>query len=208
MLHRETIDDSTFALLKTLQSLPILQDFYLVGGTALALQLGHRKSIDLDLFTTTEFDAAAVLLELEKIFGAGFTYEGGVQKFGIFCFINNIKVDIVHYPHSIVFAPAKDDTIKMYAAKEIAAMKVQAIYGRGTKKDFWDMAALLNHFSLKEIISFFEKKYPSNQILLSVPQALVYFVDAEASPEPVSLNNESWESIKSHIRESVRNYLS
>ena len=86
-------------------------------------------------------------------------------------------------------------------------MKIQAILGRGRKKDFWDLAELLVHFSLEEIISFHSQKYPSQQLLISIPQAVTYFNDAEESDEPVSLKGQTWESVKKIIQQQVNEYL-
>lgn len=95
----------------------------------------------------------------------------------------------------------------MYNSEDIAAMKIQAILGRGRKKDFWDLAELLNHFSLEQIIGFYSKKFPSQQLLISIPQAVTYFDDAEESEDPISLKGQTWESVKKIIQQKVSEYL-
>ena len=100
------------------------------------------------------------------------------------------------------------DGIRMYGSADIAAMKIQAILGRGKKKDFWDLAELFNYFSLDDIIQFHTNKYPSQQLLISIPYALTYFTDAEESDEPVSLKGQTWEKVKSIIQKKVSEYLS
>ena len=195
MLHTKTVDPGTLSLLKKLMSIPELADFSLVGGTALSLQYGHRISIDLDLFSTEPFDYFSITTGLQNAFGDNFEYENKESKFGIFCFINAIKVDIT------------EDSIRMYSSSEIAAMKIQAILGRGKKKDFWDMATLLQHYSLEEIIGFHTKKYPSQQLLISIPQAIIYFDEVEESEDPVSLKGQTWESVKKIIQQKVNDYL-
>jgi hypothetical protein len=86
-------------------------------------------------------------------------------------------------------------------------MKINAILGRGKKKDFWDLYEILHHFSVAEIISFHRKKFPSQMLLISIPQALTYFADAEESEDPVSLNGRTWENIKIYIQNKVKEYL-
>ena len=78
---------------------------------------------------------------------------------------------------------------------------------RGAKKDFWDIAELLQHYSIENCISFYEKKYPSQQLLISIPQAITYFEDAEASEDPISLKGQTWESVKKFIQQQVSNFL-
>jgi hypothetical protein len=87
------------------------------------------------------------------------------------------------------------------------AMKVNAILGRGKKKDFWDMAELLNHYTVAECIDAHSRKYPSQQILISIPNALTYFADADESEEPVSLKGQTWPSVKKSIQKKVKEYL-
>jgi hypothetical protein len=96
----------------------------------------------------------------------------------------------------------------MYSLADIGAMKLSAILRRGVKKDFWDMAELLQHYNLAELISFYNQKYPSQQLLISVPQALIYFNDAEENEDPISLKGQTWENIKTIISEKVDEYLS
>jgi predicted nucleotidyltransferase component of viral defense system len=183
-------------------------NFCLVGGTALALKYGHRISIDLDFFSNEVFNNTFLADILKKEFADNLELESKNPKWGIFCFIDNIKVDIVHYPHPLIQPPEIVDDIRLYSSEDIAAMKINAILGRGKKKDFWDLSELLRHYTLEELISFQREKYPSQQLLISIPQALTYFDDAEESEAPVSLNNQTWNSVKKVIQKSVREYLS
>ena len=116
--------------------LPSLQPFSLVRGTALALRYGHRNSVDLDLFYHEKFDHTVIENELLHQFGNDFDYESGHKKFGIFCNIQNIKVDIVYFPHLPIEPIEKEDSIRMYSSADISAMKIQAILGRAQKKRF------------------------------------------------------------------------
>ena len=208
MLHTSSVEPNTLSLLKELLAIPVLESYALVGGTALSLQYGHRISVDLDLFTTEKLAYNEVLKVLEEYFGNRLSYEGNFSNFGIFCFIDNVKVDIVHYPHQRIAPLIIDDDIRMYDSKDISVMKIQAILGRGKKKDFFDMAELLQHYTLAEIIDNHSKKYPNQMLLISIPQELIYFTDAEESEDPVSLKNQTWESVRQNLQRYVREFLS
>ena len=208
MLHLETVEPGTFSVLKKLMSLPALQNFALVGGTALSLKYGHRTSIDLDLFWNGNFTNDSIVNALEKYFGSDFNYKKSNDAFGIFCFIKNVKVDIVNFPHPLLQAVENIDGIRMYSNADIAAMKIQAFLGRGKKKDFWDLHTLLKHYTLQEIMSWHKEKYPSQMLAIGIPHAITYFVDADESEEPLSLQGQTWENIKKDISKTVRDFLS
>jgi len=187
--------------------IPSLQSFSLVGGTALALRYGHRSSIDLDLFFHEKFDQPQIVSLLESVFRDQFVYKQQHTQFGIFCFIENIKVDFVYFPHLPIKKIETIDDIRFYSDADIAAMKIQAILGRAKKKDFWDLFEMLKHYSLDQIIDWHKQKYPSQMLAISIPHAITYFVDADETEEPVSLKNQTWSSVKKGIQQAVRDYL-
>jgi len=207
MLHIETVEPGTFSLLKKLMELPSLHSFSLVGGTALALKYGHRSSVDLDLFFHEKFDNTSIEKELINEFRDGFNYESGHKKFGIFCYINKIKVDIVYFPHLPIAAFEKEDKIRMYSSADIGAMKIQAILGRAQKKDFWDLYELLQHYTLQQLMDYHKQKYPSQMLAISIPNAITYFVEADDSETPESFNGQTWEKVKNGIKKVVSDYL-
>ncbi|MGL4629890.1 MAG: nucleotidyl transferase AbiEii/AbiGii toxin family protein, partial [Leadbetterella sp.] len=186
---------------------PELQDFSLVGGTALSLLYGHRKSVDLDLFTNKNFENSDIINILSQVFGNSFDSRTTNPRFGIFCFINDVKIDIVRHPHTMIRPERSLNGIRMFSTEDIIAMKVQAILGRGKKKDFWDVAELLKHYPVGDFIAFHKEKYATQNLLISVPQALTYFADADESEDPISLKNQTWESVQSFINKEVRRYL-
>jgi len=188
-------------------TLSSLQPFSLVGGTALSLRYGHRSSIDLDLFFHEKFTHSKIIDELELVFGNKFVYKQQNTLFGIFCFIDNVKVDFVHFPHLPIKAIEKIDEIRFYSDADIAAMKIQAILGRAKKKDFWDLYELFSHYSLQEIMDWHQQKYPSQMLAISIPHALTYFVEAEETEEPRSFKRQTWEGVKKGIMKVVRDYL-
>jgi predicted nucleotidyltransferase component of viral defense system len=207
MLQTKTVEPSTFALLERLMKLDFLNNFSLVGGTALSLMYGHRISIDLDLFSEKSFNNNHIIEGLENEFGVDFFLQLSKENFGIFCFIDSVKIDIIKHPHILVEKPVTIEKIRMYDVKDICAMKISAILGRGKKKDFFDVAELLKHFSLQEIIGWYFKKFPRQQLAISIPYAITYFNDADESEDPVSLNNQSWNDVKKIIRKHVNDYL-
>ncbi len=207
MLQTQTVETGTLALLRQLMELPELKGFSLVGGTALSLQFGHRQSIDLDLFCEEAFEQESILKILEKTFGKDFVYDGKLISWAIFGFIRDIKVDFVHYRHALIGNKQNIDGIRMYHIEDIMAMKVNAILGRGKKKDFWDIFELLHHFTIDQLIDCHSRKFPSQQLMISIPQALVYFEDAEESEDPVSLKGQTWKEIKKFIQQKVNDFL-
>jgi predicted nucleotidyltransferase component of viral defense system len=207
MLHLETVEPSTFSLLEDLLRIPEFKDYALVGGTALSLLYGHRISIDLDLFSNNPLPNEQIVDALKNKFNEKFEIRTSNPRFGVFCFINDVKVDIVNNPHVYLKPFSSIQNIRMYSIEDIIAMKVQAVLGRGKKKDFWDIAELLNHYSLENFIEFHTQKYKSQNLLISIPHALTYFSDADESEDPVSLKGQTWESVKSEIQKKVREYL-
>jgi hypothetical protein len=184
-----------------------LQPFSLVGGTTMALRYGHRSSVDLDLFYHEKFDHSLIENELIEEFGSDFDYESGHKLFGIFCYIQKVKVDIVYFPHLPIAPIETVDHLRMYSSADIGAMKIQAMLGRGKKKDFWDLYELLQHYSLQQLIDWHKQKYPSQMLAISIPNAITYFIDAEESETPVSYKNQTWEGVKKGISKIVSDYL-
>lgn len=208
MLQTQTVEPGTLSLLERLMRIPELKDFGLVGGTALSLKFGHRISVDLDLFSHKPFENPLITEVLKDHFGDRFITEQKPPQFGIFCYLEDVKVDIVHHPHPLIRPIDLLDEIRMYSNEDIIAMKVQAILGRAKKKDFWDVAELLNHYTVAEFIRFHQEKFSTQNLLISVPQAITYFSDAEESVNPISLKGQTWPKIQNTIQKKVANYLS
>ncbi len=207
MLYIKTVEPRTFSVLKQLMETPELKDFSLVGGTALSLYYGHRKSVDLDLFSNKPFENLVIINTLKKKFQDKLVIEEKQPRFGIFCYINEVKIDMIRHPHPLIRPELNFDNIRMFSTEDIIAMKVQAILGRGKKKDFWDVAELLNHYSVSDFINLHKEKYVSQNLLITVPQAITYFADAEESEDPISLKKQTWDSVKEFISLKVSEYL-
>jgi len=206
MLHTETVEPHTLSVLKDLLKLPVLKDFSLVGGTALSLLFGHRKSVDLDLFSNKKFENDTVINGMKKNFGKQLNIRTSTS-FGIFGFVDNVKVDWVRHPHPLIRPTQEHDGIRMFSTEDIMAMKVQAVLQRGRKKDFWDIAELLNHFTMEDFIDFHKEKYNTQNLAITVPQAISYFADAEEDEDPVSLKKQTWKTVQQSINRRVRDYL-
>ena len=199
MLHYETIAPATLELLKRLMAEPQLADTRLVGGTALALQLGHRSSIDLDLFGHFSCDD----IQLRKVLSSLGELQVINTSENVKLFtIDTVKVDVVNYDSPWIDEMIYEDGLRLASVPEIAAMKVRAIVGRGTRKDFVDMYYLLQQFSMNEIMDLFCKKYPDMNEFIAI-RSLTYFEDAEMAPMPVMHTSTPWETMKSFITKSV-----
>ncbi len=203
MLSFQTILPDTLELLKTLMRLPELKDMRLVGGTSLALQYGHRRSVDLDFFGNATEDVdeltAAMKEKVEQV------VLGGHSKRIKAYFLNGVKVDIVNYDYDWIDDPVLEEGLRLASPKDIAAMKVNAVIGRGTKKDFIDIYFLLQHFSFDDLMRLYLLKYPDGseyRALLS----MAYFGDADSLPMPYMFENVDWEIVKQHIRNEVDAY--
>ena len=205
MLSIQTIEPDTLELLKRLSSQPELQETRLVGGTALALQYGHRQSVDLDFFGHLPEDKD-VLLELIRSIGKVTVLNR--SKAILQTVINNVKVDFVDYSrYSWIDEPVISESFILASDKDIAAMKVNAIIGRGTRKDFIDLYVLLQHYTLAEILDFYRQKYPEfseYRALLS----MTYFEDAEMQDMPRIFIDTSWAEMKFAIIKAVKAYQS
>lgn len=201
MLHYETIIPETHSLLEKLSTLPVLEDARLVGGTALALQLGHRTSVDLDFFGRINADSEDLRDILREV---GRVEVASVSKNINIFWINDVKVDMVNYPYPWLDLPIVEDGVRLASLNDIAAMKISAIVNRGTKKDFIDLYTLLQHFALDEILDMYSRKYSDGSLFI-VMKSLTYFDDAETDPMPNVLNDTTWETVKDFLRKVVRN---
>ena len=203
MLHYNTIDSATLELLKQLQAIPAFTHLRLVGGTSLALQIGHRTSIDLDLFGCVGGDEFAITNALNKL--GNVTVLKKSENINVYV-INGIKVDIVNYPYSWLLDTLDEDDLKLARIEDIAAMKLAAITNRGTKKDFIDLFFLLKQYSLEDLLEFYNKKYADGTIFLVI-RSLSYFDDADAEALPNMCASVDWQEVKSHISYLLNNYL-
>ncbi len=182
--------------------------FYLAGGTALALQVGHRSSVDFDFYNPQKFDIKELYDEIEKVFGKK-TQKTLQEKDTLFCTINDkVGVSFFYYDYSLIKKPRVVKGILLASIEDIAAMKLIAISQRPLKRDYIDIFFILKIFSLKKIFSFAKKKYPRfNEYY--VLRALTYFEDIKDEGEraiKILAKNFSWEKAKKKIFEEVKDY--
>lgn len=183
MLQTQTVTDSTLAIIKRLMADSQLQEFLLVGGTALALTIGHRHSVDIDLFTQNSFDSKALGQQLSTRYNAT---RMKTIKNGIFCSIGGIKVDLISHSYPEIEPHQVTEGIRMASLTDIAAMKLHAIIRSGERlKDFVDIYFLLERMSLSAMYTAYEQKY---------------FPDANAGIARMALTDTSLVNLKDRIR--------
>jgi len=203
MLQLQTVAPDTLELLKTIASKSEMNGFRLVGGTALALQYGHRQSVDLDFFgspTVSQEDTIDVLSSLGNI-----TIHNRTDKI-LQVVLRGIKVDVIDYSrYGWIDPPVVDDGIFLASPRDIAAMKINAVEGRGSRKDFVDIYMLLQHYTLGELLDFYSMKYPNYSIFRAL-LSLTYFDDAETQAMPKMFIPQTWEEIKAYISDKVKEY--
>ena len=186
MLHKDSfiIEPETFELIKQLQVLPDLKEFYLVGGTALALQLGHRNSIDIDLFTINNFSDADILDLLNKHYIVKEIFR---RPGTIISLVNNIKTDFIRHNYPLLKPPVTEEGITFLSKEDITAMKFHAIIQSGKRlKDFIDVYFLLEHFSMKQMVGFFSEKYTYSNPMIAM-KAVNYFEGIDENIDPPKL---------------------
>jgi hypothetical protein len=206
MLHKEAVPASTLALIKTLQTKDYLKGFYLAGGTALALILGHRKSLDIDLFSDFEFDAEQMLERIHQEFDFRL-YQTAVNT--LKGTIDGVNVDIIAHRYPRINDPVMKDDIQMLSVEDIIAMKLNAISVSGERsKDFIDIYFLLKDFSISSMLSFYRQKYnqPGDTHIL---KSLLYFDDVDASDWPMIISSPQlkWIEVRKRIEKEVIKYL-
>lgn len=182
MLQTQTIAPATLQLLKRFMQDPELRSFRLVGGTALALQLGHRISVDLDLFTDSAFDEQQLREYLEKNYGLQTDYMSRSTVKGE---IDGVQIDCIAHEYPWLQEPTEEDGIRLASLPDICAMKLNAIAGNGTRiKDFIDVAWLSAHYTLNQMLDFYERRYNANVLM---PLKAIIFFDEINFDEPVHL---------------------
>lgn len=205
-MHEETLTQNTKSVLDALGDSGVSRDFYLAGGTALALYFGHRFSVDLDWFAEKFEYTLSFRRRLEKLGRLGIDNESENTFNGT---LNGVKVSFFEYPYPLI-APKESYQENVYLAglPDIAAMKLEAIGTRGSYKDFIDVYFLLRQYSVEELLSFVRKKFARldyNETHLL--KALTYFEDASGTEMPELVSQVSWQEITNTIRRKVGDYV-
>lgn len=200
--HLNILPYEQLELFNTLSTQSFIKDFYLAGGTSLAIQIGHRRSIDFDFFISTDFDTSVIVTKLTEI---GTYLRENEEKNTINGNLNGVSISFFGYKYGIIDNFKFHNNIKLAGIRDIAAMKLEAIAGRGSKKDFVDLFFLLRTFTIDEIFTFHLEKYGmelSNQY--HHLKSLVYFNDAESEVMPVMVKPLKWNEVKKHIVASTK----
>ncbi len=201
MFTRTLSQDATGALALLGES-GIFEDAYLAGGTACALQVGHRISLDLDFFTEKEFNTEFVLKSLKKL--PGFKLDE-TAKWTILGSFPKVKFSYFYYPYPLIKKTATFSKISLASLEDIAAMKILAISSRGTKRDFIDLFFLAKQFSLVRMLKFYDQKYGNrSNSHFHIFASLNYFDDAESQPSLKMIKKVSWDEVKEFFRQEVK----
>jgi Nucleotidyl transferase AbiEii toxin, Type IV TA system len=204
-LFTNTVEPKTYQLLKKLMKIPELSAFVLVGGTNLSLRYGHRISIDLDLFTNQPFDRIEVYEAVRKAFPQ--TIKLDERKQTLWLNIDGIKVDVILHEYPYIRPVEIIDEIRFMSIEDIIPMKLEAMATRGVKKDFWDIAELLDYFPLYQMLDFYQQKY-TNSDVGHIVLSMTYFADAEPEKtNPLTLKSITWEAVKKKMKLTVDNFL-
>ena len=204
MLHWETVSTELKDLILFVSQRPVFNDFSLGGGTALALQLGHRISVDADFISAIKFDRETMLKhareELDNV------TDLHLGEMGVFLKSNGIKVDFLSWGLPFIRPIQNLEGVRILSIEDIVAMKLFAITRRGEKKDYYDLAILLDWFSLKELFDFYHERHKGDDTSLLL-RFLVSFSDIDKQPEPHRLYEMDWPSARERLVKATKLFL-
>ena len=205
-MYQKVLNQKTKRLLEKIKKTKIPSNFYLAGGTALALQIGHRKSIDLDWFSKKSFTVKDLKNKL-KTFGKLKISEE--EKGTLNCSLEGVKLSFFEYSYKTLFPLTEyDKNIKLADPRDIACMKIDAISTRGTKRDFIDLYFLANKNSLRKAVDYYKRKYGKLALNLQHSfRAMMYFIDADENEMPKMLVKCNWQKVKKYFLKEVPRIL-
>lgn len=205
MIYSKVLSEKQLNLIKKMRSLPL--GSYLAGGTALALQLGHRTSLDFDFYTDKYFEIERVLAEFQNNFDK-VTVEK-IAKDSLTAEIEEVSFSLFYYPYKLIKPFTYFEGIKLASIEDILAMKMVAISMRGKRRDFIDTYYLLKKFSLDQIIKITLRKYPSYQPMI-ILKGLIYFENTKTDDTSRKIEifdkDFSWKKAKREIHKTVEEY--
>ena len=211
-MYWNIIDKDRYKLLKDITEIVTIPEYYMIGGTALSLQMGLRESFDFDFCVPTQFNNELLLEELGKI---GEMKVKQNQSGTCDVILNGVQVSFFYYPNKIInelVEPQEMPKLKMASILDIAIMKVVAIGGRGAKKDFFDLYQILNrcNIELEDLAKGLMQKCKANVNYANIIMGLSYFEDAEDEILPNTFTDYNWENIKKffiEFQKEVQNIL-
>jgi hypothetical protein len=188
-------------VLRDLKGASVIAGFYLAGGTALALQLGHRRSHDLDFFSQELFDEEAFVQNLRRFSDVSLAAKSPHTLHAV---VQGVKVSFLGYAYPLLFSLKTFLGVQVADPRDIACMKLSAIASRGARRDFVDLYAVAKEFGLGELLDLFHQKYAQTRYnSIHLLKSLVYFTDAEKDPPPDMLAPFSWDEIKQFFVQQV-----
>lgn len=200
-MFEEILHPQTKKLLKSFTSSHFPENSYLGGGTAVALHLGHRKSADLDFFTSEEFVETQWEQKMADELGLKLIKKDWQTLIGT---IGDVKISLMGYKYKLIGKLKSLYNVKIASVEDLAAMKLDTIIARGTKRDFVDIYFLVNKFGLSGLFDLYDKKYGNwDEREIMVKKALVYFEEADKDEMPDMLASIEWEEIKKWFVEKV-----
>jgi len=205
-LYIDTLPASTSKLISLIQNKnpKFLKLFYLSGGTALSLQIGHRQSEDLDFFSKRPFNPLKIQQELELV---GQLKSTQLEKGTLNTFLNSVRLQFLEYQYPLLEKTVEWQNIQLSSVADIACTKLQTIGMRGFKKDFIDLFFILQTYPLKTLFNKMKVKYKkSNYSTVHILKSLLYFKDAEKQPMPRMAKKVGWSQVKSEILKKVKDF--
>ncbi len=205
-MYESVLHEDTKENLNILSRQSFMKIFYLAGGTACALHLGHRISNDLDFFSEKGYSHFEIQNSLRQSGHFLADYSDSQTLIGRF---NKTKISFFQYTYPLIGNIHHFLNLRVSSLKDIGCMKIDAISSRGSKRDFVDLYFILKEFSLslKEFFRFFEEKYEKENFnIYHILKSLVYFEDAEKDPELNMLNQLAWEDVKSFFIEQIKGF--
>ncbi len=196
---------------KILKNLSFLNNygFYLAGGTALALYFGHRTSKDLDFYTKKDFNSFGLVKEFQKIFKKDLK-ESKIAENSLWLKVKNTDLSFFKYPYPLIGSLSSYETIRLASLKDVIAMKIEAIIGRGKKRDFIDIYFVIKKYGLEKTLGIFKEKYPYAFNEYSLLTALSYFEEAEKKQDRARINlfdpKVNWGLVKKYLIKEITNY--
>lgn len=201
----KVISQDTSRCLEALKAAIFIKDFYLAGGTGLALQILHRVSLDLDFFSKKEINTKFLILQLKALGRFNLEKEDWQTIHGN---LKKTKVSFFYYPYPLLYPPKRVKGILVADIRDIACMKIDAISRRGAKRDFVDLYFICKQYNLAYLLKLYEKKYKSIKVnMIHILKSLYYFEDAQKSPMPRMIKDCSWSAVVDFFEKEVKKSL-
>lgn len=205
-MFEQTISKQTRSNLEILSSADFIKKFYLAGGTAAALQLGHRISEDLDFFSEKEFLPDNLI---ESLRSSGELIIDKKLPDTLLGGFNETKISFFHYPYPMLYEFSSFLSVDLASLVDIACMKIDTVASRGLKRDFVDLYFIMENrnYKLGQLLTFFQEKYSGVKYNLNhIKKSLIYFDETNGDPDPnILMSNYSWQKIKEFFIAEVKN---